>query len=150
MFLPENKGGLGFVSTLETDLILVRREFEIIANNVAFYSRSFRTRITALRSYETLFSNQNHARDALVKMAKYGIFVRDSHDLMINDILKVLFEKAKRYLPFNYPNYKDSCKFGIGLGKEKNVLFMLGGPVHSILERLQDNQSLGSLLLYPY
>jgi len=99
MFLPECKGGLGFSSTLEMDLISIMREFEIIANNVALDSKAFRTRVSALRSYaptENIFENQNHARDALMKMAKYGIFVRDSCDFILNDILADLCAKTKR------------------------------------------------------
>jgi len=142
MFLPERMGGLGLVSTLELDIVAVAREFEIISNNDALDSRSFRTRISALRKYdpmENIFQNKNHARDAITKLAKYGIFVRDSKDCLINDIMALLCKESKRFLPLSHPNYKDPCRSGIGLGKTKNTFLMLGGPVHSVLCKLEMN-----------
>ena len=142
MFLPERVGGLGMVSTLELDIVSVAREFEIITNNDALDSRSFRTRIMALRNYnpmEDIFENRNHARDAISKLAKYGIFVRDSKDYIINGIMALLCKESKRFLPLTHPNYKDPCRSGIGLGKIQNTFLMLGGPTHSVLHKLERN-----------
>jgi len=142
MFLPEKVGGLGMVSTLELDIVSVAREFEIISNNDALDSRSFHTRISALRSYnpmENIFENKNHARDAITKLAKYGIFVRDSKDCIINDIMALLCKESKCFLPLLHPNYEDPCRSGIGIGKIRNTFLMLGGPVHSVLRKLEMN-----------
>jgi len=141
MFLPIQFGGLGLISTLELDIIAVAREFEIVSNNVTIDSRTFRSRISALNNYPIhfIFTNRNHAREAIAKLAGFGIYVRDAADGMINDILTEMSTSYKSYKPFNHPQYKDSCKMGIGLGKEKNKQLMLGGPVHSILRMLKNN-----------
>jgi len=141
MFLPETMGGLGLVSTMEIDIISVAREFEIISNNITLDSRAFRTRITALENYpsETLFVNKNHAREAIMKLARYGIYLRNSDEEEVNEILAEIEKTSKKFLPFNHENYKDNCTIGIGLGKDRNLHLMYGGPMHSIIKALQVN-----------
>ena len=141
MFLPVKFGGLGLRSTMELDIISTAREFEIIGNSGNLDSRSFRTRISALDNYPllSLFQNKNHARDAIAKLARYGIYVRSKNDMEINGILDKLNLENKWYIPFNHIDYKDPCTLGIGLGKDRNLQLMYGGPVHSILRMLQNN-----------
>ena len=141
MFLPENLGGLGLISTMELDLIAVAREFEIISNNVTLDSHSFRTRISALENYSisSLFQTKNHAREAIAKLARYGLYIRSTEDKVINDVLAEINTSNKLFLPITRAEYKDPCNVGIGLGKEKNTQLMHGGPIHSILRLLQAN-----------
>ena len=141
MFIPENVGGLGLNSTLELDLISVAREFEILANNVTLDSRTFRTRISAIDNYclQSLFVSKNHARDAIAKLARYGIYLRHAKDEVINEILAEIARTSKKFLPFSHKNYKDNCTIGVGLGKERNKELMYGGPTHSILKALEKN-----------
>jgi len=141
MFLPETMGGLGLSSTMELDIIAVAREFEIIANNITLDSRAFRTRISALEEYplHSLFVNKNHAREAIVKLARYGIYLRNEDEEIINEIMAEIAIQSKNIIPFNHDNYKDNCTIGIGLGKERNLLLMYGGPTHSILKALERN-----------
>ena len=142
LFLPEKMGGLGFLSTSELDLISVAREFEVISNNITLDSRAFRTRISALDDYplHATFLHKNHAREAIVKLARFGIYVRDSDEGIINNILSDLSTTSKIYIPCTHQNYKDSCTIGIGIGKERNTELMYGGPIHSILQLLQENK----------
>ena len=142
MFLPESMGGLGMISTMELDIISVAREFEILSNNVSIDSKAFRTRISALENYplQDLFVNKNHAREAIAKLARYGIYVRNSDEEQINEILVEIGKRNKKFLPFNHIDYKDSCTIGIGLGKDTNLQLMYGGPYHSVLKLLQANQ----------
>jgi len=141
LFLPEEMGGLGMLSTMELDLISIAREFEVISNNITLDSRAFRTRISALDNYplHALFISKNHARDAIAKLARYGIYVRDSGEEDINYILSKMSTTNSLYKPCTHPDYKDGCNIGIGLGKEKNKDLMYGGPIHSILQLLQAN-----------
>lgn len=134
-------GGLGLLSTMELDIISNAREFEVISNSGNLDSRAFRTRLSALEDYPliSLFQNKNHARDAVAKLARYGIYIRHEGETEINCILDKLGTQSKQYLPFTQPGYKDKCTLGIGLGKERNLLLMYGGPVHSILRMLQSN-----------
>jgi len=142
MFLPESKGGIGMISTMELDIISNAREFEITSNNKSLDSDAFRTRIRALDKYplHSLFLNKNHAREAIAKLARYGIFVRSSDEDHINEILAELGRNKGGALPLYHPDYKDNCTLGIGLGKEHNIQFMYGGRIHSILRHLQDNE----------
>jgi len=142
MFLPESMGGLGLISTMELDIISVAREFEVISNNMSLDSNAFRTRISALDNYpfDEIFLNRNHAREAIEKLARYGIYIRSSDEEHINEILVEIGKSEKGFLPFTDCNYKDTCTIGIGLGKQKNVELMYGGPIHSVLKLLQDNQ----------
>jgi len=141
MFLPEKYGGLGLISTMELDIISVAREFEIISNNVSLDSRSFRTRISALNQYplHSLFDNKNHARDTISKLARYGIYIRCADEPDINRVLSTLNSNNKSFLSFNHPDYRDKCTLGIGLGKDRNLKLMYGGPIHKILRLLEKN-----------
>ena len=142
MFLPESKGGIGMISTMELDIISTAREFEIISNNKSLDSDAFRTRIGALDNYplHSIFLTKNHAREAIAKLARYGIFVRSSNEEHINEILAEVGKNKGGVLPLHHSTYKDSCTLGIGLGKEQNIRFMYGGQIHSILRHLQDNE----------
>jgi len=141
MFLPVKHGGLGLISTMELDIISVAREFEIISNNVSLDSRSFRTRISALNQYPlySLFDNKNHARDTICKLARYGIYVRCADEPDINSVLSTMNSNNKCFLSFNHPDYRDKCNLGIGLGKDRNLKLMYGGPIHKILRLLEKN-----------
>jgi len=142
MFLPESMGGLGLISTMELDIISVAREFEIISNNISLDPNAFRTRISALENYplHSLFLNKNHAREAIANLVRFGIFVRNSDEENINEILAEVGENEKGVLPFNHPNHRDNCTLGIGLDKEQNLQLMYRGPIHSILKHLKTNE----------
>jgi len=142
MFLPEKLGGLGLISTLELDLISVAREFEIISNAITLDSHSFRTRISALENYpiNSIFDSKNHARETIAKLARYGFYIRSTEDGIINEVMAGISMTNKLFVSVKDEGYKDSCKVGIGLGKEKNLQLMHGGPIHSILKLLQANQ----------
>ena len=139
LFLPENVGGLGFISLLDQDVISVSREFEIISNLPSLDGRSFRTRIEATNTYQELEMEDiiNHAKASIDKLARYGIFVRDKDDDLVNHILGKLNESSK-FPSIGTNFYKDGNKFSIGSGKVKNEQLALGGPIHAILKRWQN------------
>ena len=148
LFLPENIGGLGFISLLDQDIISVSREFEIISNLSSLDGRSFRTRIEATKNYQGIEKEDiiNHAKASIDKLARYGIFVRDRHDDLVNNILGRLNETNK-FPSLGTSIYKDGNKASIGNGKTKNEQLAFGGPIHEILIRWQkDDWKLNDLM----
>ena len=78
-WIDEQIGGFGFKSFVEEDIISVGRELEVILNSNDLDSRALRGRLEAYRQ-EPLKNTTNHIRDAVRKLAKYGIYLRDKED----------------------------------------------------------------------
>ena len=141
LYLPENRGGVGFISLLDQDIISVARELEIVSNLPFLEGETFRTRICATQKY-TLNDDVdiiNHARSSIRKLARYGLFFQDKNDDIINNILAKL-NSMGRFPSVGTSHFKDGNRYSMGIGKEKNVALSLGGSVHRILSLLKDNK----------
>ena len=140
IFLKEELGGLGFISLLDQDIISVSREMEIISNLPSLDGRSFRTRIKAIHNYDEMHIEDiiNHAKDSIEKLARYGIFVRDKQDDLINNILGKLNE-SNTFPSIGTNHYKDGNKFSIGLGKIRNEQLALGGSIYKLIKDWRNN-----------
>ena len=138
MFLPEYLGGMGFKSIQDIDVTSVARELEVTSNSDAIESESFRTRIAAILQYkeEELEDVQNHAWNAIRKLAHFGIYFRDHNENEINKIFAML-EKFPRYQSIGSGRFKNGNQPYLGTGKPKNLDIAYGGPVHRILLKLQ-------------
>jgi len=140
IFLPESRGGLGFLSTLEKDLISVAREIEVTCNGIEIDARAFRCRISAIPKYMDLNAEdiRNHALEAIKKLGKYGIFLRDRRDDIVNE---VMIELGKQFnvTSVGTPNYKDGNGYNLGFGKNINLQLILGGEIHKLLCSLKKN-----------
>ena len=138
IFLPSSVGGLGFVSTLDVDIIATARELEIVSNGQGLDSETFRTRIAAIPNYLHVDEEKiiNHARRAILKLARYGLFFRDRRDGIINDILDTIATENNIHAIGN-PLYKDGNSPSIGHGKLKNLKCAFGSPLHMLLRHLQ-------------
>jgi len=141
IFLPLTTGGLGFLSTLEVDVIATARELEIICNGQGLDSETFRTRIAAIPNYLHAEEEKivNHARKAILKLARYGLYLRDSRDGVINDIMEKIATINNIHTIGN-PLYKDGNSYSIGYGKARNLLCAFGSPLHLLLRHLQSNK----------
>ena len=141
IFLSENKGGLGFVSLLDQDVISVSREMEIISNLPSLDGRSFRTRIQATHNYNDIDKEDivNHAKESIEKLARYGIFVRDKQDDLINNILGKLNESSK-FPSIGTGYYKDGNQYSIGSGKSRNEQLALGGAIYRLIKSWKNNK----------
>ena len=140
LFLPTQYGGIGLTSAMEIDLISVARELEIVSNSADLDSFTFRTRIAAIKriQYNDKYSYLNHARDAIRKLAYYGIHFRDSCDGFINDILDY-FCTLPKYAAIGHPLYSNGNGHSIGMGKECNQILAYGGPAHELLLKIKHN-----------
>jgi len=140
IFLPQSLGGLGFLSALEKDIISVARELEVICNGIEIDSRAFRCRVSAIPSYPDLNAEtiRNHALEAIKKLGKYGIFLRDSRDDIVNETLIKIGNKTN-VVSVGTSNYKDGNGFNLGLGKSANLKLILGGKIHCLLCSLQEH-----------
>jgi len=138
LFLPEKWGGMGFNSIQDTDLISTARELEILSNSAGLDSRAFRSRLAAIEKYEDENTEeyQNHAHDAVKKLAKLGIHMRDQSECMINKVFTEL-ERLPRYQGIGSGRFKNGNGPHIGEGKQKNLDIAFGGPVHKILKILE-------------
>jgi len=142
IFLPICKGGLGFKSTLEVDVIAVAREFEVISNGTGIDCWAFRSRLSAIDRYlgkdETEI--RNHARTAILKLARYAIYVRDKHDGILNWMLKLIAGESSKFTSIGSDQYNDGTGYSIGYGKKSNCMLAMGGKYHLYLKTLKDNE----------
>ena len=141
LYLPENLGGVGFISLLDQDIISVARELEIVSNLPFLEGETFRTRIRAIHNYNPNDNVDiiNHARFSIRKLARYGLFLQDKNDDIINNILAKLNDKGK-FPSIGTPHFKDGNRYSMSIGKEKNVALSLGGSVHKALSLLRENK----------
>jgi len=141
IFLSEEKGGLGFISLLDQDVISVSREMEIISNLPSLDGRSFRTRIQATKNYLEMDKEEdivNHAKASIEKLSRYGIFVRDKQDDLVNNILGKLNESSK-FPSIGTDHYKDGNRYSIGFGKVRNEKLALGGSIYKTIKKWRDD-----------
>ena len=144
IFLPIEEGGLGISSALEIDITSVCRELEIVSNSMSLDSYAFRTRIYDAKKNMKVNEDKdaqffNHAKQAIMKLGKYGIHLRDRNDGIVNDVLNH-FSTLTRYVSIGHPNYKDgSTAHSIGKGKESNLELAFGGKIHKCALLLQQN-----------
>jgi len=138
IFLPESMGGLGFLSTLEIDIVANAREIEIICNGNGIDSETFRSRIAAIPGYNKVDHEdiQNHALDAINKLAKYGFFFRDKRDGIINAIMERI-ARDNNIHTIGSSEYMDGNTFSIRNGKTKNLRCAYGSQLHLMLRDLQ-------------
>jgi len=138
-WIDEQIGGFGFKSFVEEDIISVGRELEVILNSNDLDSRALRGRLEAYRQ-EPLKNTTNHIRDAVRKLAKYGIYLRDKEDELLNFVMKNIARRVK-YAPMGSAAYKDSTTAGIGNGKNKLLDLGMGGKVESIVRQMLNGKS---------
>ena len=139
MFLPEYMGGMGFRSIQDTDVISIARELEIICNADSIDSEVFRTRLAAIFKYKDEESDfcYNHALSAIKKLARFGIFLRDQSEHIINRTLAKT-EKLPRYQGIGSGRFVNGNKPFLGVGRTKNLDLMYGGTIHKILKIMEE------------
>jgi len=138
MFLPERMGGMGFKSIQDADVISIARELEIVSNGESIDSEVFRTRLAAILKYkedEVEFSH-NHAWVAIKKLARFGVYLRDQSEYIINRILAKV-EKLPRYQGIGSGRFVNGNKPYLGMGKAKNLDLVYGGKLHRILRIME-------------
>jgi len=134
LFLPKNRGGKGIISFLDQDLIAVTRELEIISNLYTLDGDTFRTRIQANCRYSEKDDDIiNHARVAIQKLARYGIFFRDRNDDIINNVLSSLNQTAK-FPSIGCSSYSNGNRSTFYPGLKKNLDIAFGGKIWKILQ----------------
>jgi len=79
---------------------------------------------------------QNHAWNAIKKLARFGIYFHDHSEHEINKIFTLL-EKLPKYQGIGSGRFKNGNQPCLGLGKTSNLDIAFGGPVHRILLKLQ-------------
>jgi len=133
--IDEKYGGFGFKSFIEEDIVANARELEVLLNGIDTDNKALRARLTAYRDKVSKDYHNNHIRDAVTKLAKFGIYLRDKDDELINYVLGKL-SKMKKYSPVGDANYKDGGATGIGLGKEKLLDLSMGGAIEQLIQKI--------------
>ena len=140
LFLDIGKGGFGFKSFLDVDLISTIREIEIILNGFMLDSRVSRSRLRAYNvRHDESFNgiSLNFMGSAIEKVARYGFHIRDSNDGIINNILSAL-SKQKRYLAIGHDRYRNTDDYSMGRGKDRCLDIAYGSKLHSFLQKSID------------
>jgi len=142
IFLDDSKGGFGFKSYLDIDLVANARELEIILNGKMLDSEVLRARAAAFLLRHDRPEDEvtyNFTGKAITKLARYGIHLRDSKDGIINYILGN-YNNMKQYSSVGHESYKDTESFTIGHGKEANNRIAFGSKFHLFLRRAIDSE----------
>jgi len=142
IFLDKNIGGLGFLSNLEVDISAVAREIEVGLNGILLDSKALRARSAAIFAFDNddnlEIQTGNHIRDAIHKLGRFGIQLRDADEHIINSILCHLSQR-KTYAPIGTDQYKDSNKCSINNGKPLLLKLCFGSDVHRVLRLIEEN-----------
>ena len=136
LFLAENKGGFGFRSFLDVDVIANAREVEIGLNGAMLDSEIMRARSKAFVLRHNNPSEKisfNYMGSAIDKLAKLGFHVRDRNDGIINFILAFL-NKQKRFCTIGDERYTGMSNHSIGQGQERNLEIAFGSKLHLFLK----------------
>ena len=138
LFIDRDRGGFGFKSFLDVDLIATLRELEIVLNGFMIDSRVSRSRLRAYKyrneNIEQNITTLNFIGNAVKKIAKYGFHIRDKFDGVINYVLQDLSQQ-KRYLSIGHMNYRNSDSYSMGEGKDRSLDIAYGGDIHTILRK---------------
>ena len=130
---------------MEEDVIANTRELEVLLNGIDTDNKALRARLAAYRTGISKEYHNNHIRDAITKLAKFGIYVRDREDEIINHTLGIL-SNNKKYSPIGEKKYKDGGIAGIGLGKEKLLDFGMGRDIEQLLRKiLEEKEEINAL-----
>jgi len=138
-WISEKLGGFGFKSFLEEDLISVGRELEVVLNSGELDSKAIRARLEAYKQ-NPKGGHKNHVREAVHKLAKYGLYIRDQNEEVLNYTLSSL-AKETRYAPVGSAAYRDGFKATIGLGKQHLLDLAMGSTLESIIRRIIEGAS---------
>jgi len=137
IFLDKANGGYGIKSFLEVDLIANARELEIALNGAFLDSEVIRARSAAFtmrhdKPEPNVFTN--YTGSAILKLADYGIHLRDSNDGIINYILSH-YNQQKSFTSVGDVSYKGPNTFSIGLGKPNRRNIAYGSLFHTFLRK---------------
>lgn len=140
-FVSEKDFGLGFKSTTMLRLSSVAREAEVLLNEDESAGESLRCRVQALKErdvnepvFEDLIYHATHT------LAKYGIFLRDRNQTMVNAIVEqIMIQKRKPNTcgatPIGLEGYKGADKKDrntatVGVGDDDLTKYMMEGKLH--------------------
>jgi len=130
--IKDKYGGFGFKSFIEEDVVANSRELEVLLNGMDTDNKAIRARLAAYRMGTTKEYHHNHIRDAVTKLAKFGLYIRDKDEELVNYSLGIL-SNIKKYSPVGDPDYKDSNKPGIGTGKIKLLDLSMGSKIEALI-----------------
>ena len=139
MFLGEKFGGHGLKTFQETDLKANARELEVVLNGREFDGKVLRSRVEAIKNRISLFLNtHNHVRDAANKLAKFGIYLRDKKDGILNRVLDLIAIK-KNWMPVGDNNFNGGNDALLGPGLKELTQTALGSTWYTSIKNLINN-----------
>ena len=77
----------------------------------------------------------NHVKQAVHKLAKYGIYLRDEKSELINFVLSNI-SRTYKYAPVGNAGYNDGNKATIGVGKKRLLDLAIGGNLEKIVGKI--------------
>ena len=136
-FIKEKNHGFGFKSFVDAYLTSIARELNIALNGNALYTKSTRARLRAFTNNKYGLGSSislNHIKDACVKLADFGIYIRDSQDGLLN----YLIEEArlwKKKFPVGTDGHSNKNTNFLGEGNPELRAFMMGSPYHNLITK---------------
>jgi len=141
LYLPENKLGHGIKSMLDVDLLANARELEVVMNGTQIDSRVGRTRLASLLHEGPISSRtHNHIRDAIHKLARYGIHF---HDRSTGLTSYFLFRICKLHHMYSIGDsrFNSGSSHLLGQGCKRQELFSFGNSFFRKAQQMILSQS---------
>jgi len=141
IFLDTARGGCGFRSFLDTDIMATARELEILLNGIMLDSKIMRSRSKAFLIRHDRPDGRklaNFTGSAINKIASLGLYVRDSHDGIVNYVLSEI-SKLRKYASVGTTRYRDGrSNHSTGAGNGRNLEIAFGSELHVFLKKAID------------
>ena len=133
LFMKEENGGFGLKSFQECDLKANVRELEVVLNGEEYDSKILRSRTTAIKNRISAYlGSKNHINDAIIKLSKYGIYLRDQEDGLLNRILDNIALNLNR-MPIGDPGFDGGTGVLLGPGVLNLTQTALGGTWYTAI-----------------
>ena len=137
MFLPSNNFGQGVKTFTETDIKASARELEVLLNGINLDSKALRSRWQGVvQGTSSHLNTPNHILNANLKLARYGIYFRDSKDGYINSFLDILAAENKLF-PIGSNQYNSPYSALLGSGLDTLLQPATGGSWYKALYKFK-------------
>ena len=148
IFIPEQKFGFGIKAFVDTYIIAIARELEVILNSQGKDAEGSRGRLAAHAQYFDTKLNKspsfNHISDAILKLSHFGLFLRDSNDGILNYLIETL-RKQDNKIPIGDTAFSKQKEPLLGEEHKELTKYIYGGEIHHFVNTFIQHKETNTL-----
>jgi len=148
LFISEKEYGYGIKSFVDTYVLAIARELEVVLNSNGIDSEGSRGRLAAhVKYFDTKIGRSpsfNHISDAIIKLSHFGLFLRDLDDGLTNYFI----EKIRIWLeghPIGSENFSKNNEPYLGEKHKDLTDFIYGGKFHRLVSKYIKHKNLNTI-----